>query len=188
VHNERSLSNLGSLRSLVYKYLPGVWVYFLGQDFTITMKLNISRIDQISSSSAGTTNFKGAASAIVGFKMAGNTDPALELLFNAEEVFVNTTFNMDNQFDAPRFHVQFHDISIGRVLLNDTFFGTIHSPFYEDFFKVYFAITFEKLNERARKRARDLPHNIRELFLLDFLEFTNFDNYMEVDSEIVLLP
>lgn len=54
--------------------MPGVWVYFLGSDFTMGLDLKIDKITEVDSTSDGFTQVTGAATAIVNLKMTETSD------------------------------------------------------------------------------------------------------------------
>ena len=50
------------IQSLIYRYFPGVWIYFFGGDFNIYTKLTVLEVESVDSDSEGRTilnNLKG---------------------------------------------------------------------------------------------------------------------------------
>lgn len=100
---------------------------------------------------------------------------------------MNMTFIFDDGEDYLRFHSQVHDLDVGDIILQDSFFGEIESPFYSEFFTAYFMITFERMNLRMRQNAYDFPYNVAEFFYLEGLEVVNFDHYAEFGGELTYI-
>lgn len=66
-----SKSQLRSLNEIIFKYFPGVWVYFLGKDFDVHYDIYINALDSIDSTNTGETLFLG--NSFLKLKMTSDT-------------------------------------------------------------------------------------------------------------------
>ena len=104
VERDYTLKQYNEIKSNIYKYLPGVWVYFLGQDFTVTLDLDIDSIDFVDSSAEGFSEFYGGITTGVKFMMSGNSDYQLDLLFRTKNAKTRMMLDFDDQPEMLRYH------------------------------------------------------------------------------------
>lgn len=104
VQRDYTLRKYEEIKSNIYKYLPGVWVYFLGQDFTVHLDLDIDSIDFVDSSAEGFSEFYGGITAGVKFLMSGNSNYQLELLFKTKNAKTRMMMDFDDTPEMLRYH------------------------------------------------------------------------------------
>jgi hypothetical protein len=112
------------MQEVIYKYFPGVWVYFMGSDFDIIFELTIQGCDTIRSSALGYTSFTGATGLTTIYLK--NDDDELILEFKPLNTSVNMTFdfyNEDDKHKTLRILTQMYDMEVGAVLVMDSYFG-----------------------------------------------------------------
>lgn len=126
------------IQEMIYKYFPGVWVYFLGGDFNIHFDLWLAGCESVQIQENGFLN-AGNASAITGLTMYQGKD-ALKLKFKVTQSDVNMTLDFFNTqvLQKNRMGLSLNEIDVNNVIVLNSFFGDFESLFYTEFVSLIF--------------------------------------------------
>jgi hypothetical protein len=121
------------IQEMIYKYFPGVWVYFMGGDFNIRITMWLADCEFIQIQEPKYL-IASNASAIIGLSLYDG-DSALKLKFKVTKSDANITVNFSNTAKKKknRLNLELHEVDVNNVIVLNSFFGDFESLFYTEF-------------------------------------------------------
>jgi len=170
------------LWSIVNTALPGVWTYFIGEDFTTRINITVTDVHSFVPNPDSTLAIDVAVLADMQFSLAGSSLYTLQFQF-ATAATLKCLVDLDNQQDQLFMPTHFFDVQVGEVWIINSFFGRYQSGLFQGVFNAFFQVMRGKLNRDLRRRPVQVPTD-NDYFTLHNSEIVFFQDFIEIGTDL----
>jgi len=164
-------------------FMPGVWSYFIGEDFTTRINMTVTDVHEFSPNLDSTLFIDVDVLADMSFSLSGSEAYSVILQFKTKAT-LKLLVDLDNQGDELFLPIHFFAVDVGEVFILNSFFGDYRSGLFRSIFNVFFEVMLGKLNRDLRRRPVAVPHE-NDFFNLRDSEIVFFEDFIEIGTDVI---